>query len=299
MRLRQIEVFHAVFSTGSVSRAAELLGVSQPAVSKVLRHTEDALGYKLFERAPGGLVATHEGTELFTSSAKVYSEVERFRAKAKAMGKPQHSTIRVAFAPSIALSLGPEAVAQFLREFPDASIEIETLHMDGAISALHSDRIDIAVVYQPHSQPGIRRLPIAEGEFVCVSPSSKQRQTNARVSLESLVGETVIRLNSDAPLGNMLNAHLAGFLDDKAQSVTANTYYIAKMLVSQGMGIAIVDEISAKAPPRDGVDILLLEDPLKFSVAALIRDGEPLSRTETRLVEHIRIAITGKLEIAL
>ena len=55
MRLRQIEIFYAVYSAGSISKAAELLGVSQPAVSKVLRHTEDSLGFPLFERHSSGL----------------------------------------------------------------------------------------------------------------------------------------------------------------------------------------------------------------------------------------------------
>ena len=60
MRLRQIEVFYAVYSAGSISKAGELLGVSQPAISKVIRHTEDLLGYKLFDRVASGIVPTQE-----------------------------------------------------------------------------------------------------------------------------------------------------------------------------------------------------------------------------------------------
>jgi DNA-binding transcriptional LysR family regulator len=55
MRLRHIEVFHAVYSCGSVTRAAEVLRVSQPSVSKVLAHAEQQLGYALFDRVRGKL----------------------------------------------------------------------------------------------------------------------------------------------------------------------------------------------------------------------------------------------------
>ena len=56
MRLRQIEVFHAVYTCGTMTSAARLLNVSQPSVSKVLAHAEQQLGYPLFERVRGKLV---------------------------------------------------------------------------------------------------------------------------------------------------------------------------------------------------------------------------------------------------
>ena len=65
MRLRQIEVFHAVYSCGSVTGAAEILNVSQPSVSKVLAHAEQQLGFPLFDRVRGKLVPTPEADRLF------------------------------------------------------------------------------------------------------------------------------------------------------------------------------------------------------------------------------------------
>jgi len=65
MRLRQIEVFHAIYTSGSMTNAARLLNVSQPSVSKVLAHAEQQLGYALFDRVKGKLVATPEADRLF------------------------------------------------------------------------------------------------------------------------------------------------------------------------------------------------------------------------------------------
>ena len=58
MNLRHIEIFHAVYVNGSVSAAARALNVSQPSVSKMLRHAESLLGFNLFQRTNGGLVPT-------------------------------------------------------------------------------------------------------------------------------------------------------------------------------------------------------------------------------------------------
>ncbi len=79
MRLRHIEVFHAIYSCGSVTRAAEVLNVSQPSVSKVLAHAEQQLGYRLFDRIKGKLVPTPEADQLFTHVDEVNESLDRMR----------------------------------------------------------------------------------------------------------------------------------------------------------------------------------------------------------------------------
>lgn len=83
MRLRHIEVFHAVYSNGSISAAARMLNVSQPAVSKVLRHAEQQLGFTLFDRSKGKLIPTNEGITLFTEVSRVYLQIGSLRRIAR------------------------------------------------------------------------------------------------------------------------------------------------------------------------------------------------------------------------
>ena len=71
MRFRQIEVFHAVYTTGSISAAARALHVSQPSVSKVLHHTQHQLGLTLFTLVRGRLVATDEAHALFVEVSEI------------------------------------------------------------------------------------------------------------------------------------------------------------------------------------------------------------------------------------
>src|SRR3546814_1041910 len=71
MRFRQIEIFHAVYTTGSISAAARALHVSQPSVSKVLHHTQSQLGLTLFTLVRGRLVATDEAHALFVEVSEI------------------------------------------------------------------------------------------------------------------------------------------------------------------------------------------------------------------------------------
>jgi len=79
MRLRHIEIFHAVYSSGSVTKAAEILHVSQPSVSKVLAHAEQQLGYRMFDRVRGYLVPTTEAHHLHDQVIAVHDKLDRLR----------------------------------------------------------------------------------------------------------------------------------------------------------------------------------------------------------------------------
>ena len=86
MNLRHIEIFHAVYVNGSVSGAARALNVSQPSVSKMLRHAESLLGFQLFQRTNGRLVPTEDAHTLFTEVSEIQDRVYALREAGKAMG---------------------------------------------------------------------------------------------------------------------------------------------------------------------------------------------------------------------
>ena len=77
MQLRHIEACHAVLQTGAIARAARVLGVSQPAVSKLIKHAEQQLGFRLFERLKGRLVPTREATLLSPEIEKLFHQLDQ------------------------------------------------------------------------------------------------------------------------------------------------------------------------------------------------------------------------------
>lgn len=288
MRLRQIEVFYAVYSAGSISKAGELLGVSQPAVSKVLRHTEDTLGYSLFERTATGLVPTKEAADLFEGAAKVFNEVNRFRARAAIANLGDEKPLRIALAPSIGLSAGPRAVAAFAKRHDKTSIEVETFHFEEAVSALRNEQTDIAIAYQPYPREGLRIIPITTASFVCVTPAGYWDDKPSKISAQDLLGEPLIYLNVDAPLGHLLSSHLENVSEiQQSQRIVVNTYYIAKMLVASGVGIAVVDEYAARGPSSSDVDIYEFAENIGLSVGAIVRENYNLSTLERDFLSQL------------
>ena len=119
MRLRHIEVFNAVMQTGSVSAAARLINVTQPAVSRTLQHAELQLGFALFERARGRLTPTNEAMALFPHVEKLYEqldEVQRLAAGLRHGAVTDRLQVLTVFA--LSREVLPHAVAGFLQALP-------------------------------------------------------------------------------------------------------------------------------------------------------------------------------------
>ena len=117
MRLRHIEVFHAVMQAGTVSGAAQLLHISQPAVTKVLQHCEARLRISLFERVRGKLYPTPEAQRLFVEVDRMNKDLVAIRRMAASFRRGEIESVRVMATPTLGLSVMPTAIKRGLRRF--------------------------------------------------------------------------------------------------------------------------------------------------------------------------------------
>jgi DNA-binding transcriptional LysR family regulator len=107
MRLRHIEVFHAIMQVGTISGAAQVLHISQPAVTKVLQHAELQLGMPLFERVRGKLYPRPEAHRLFVETEKLHRDLQGIRRLAASLKGRAVETVRLVSTPTIAVSVLP------------------------------------------------------------------------------------------------------------------------------------------------------------------------------------------------
>lgn len=287
MRLRQIEVFHAVYTNGSITNAAAALNVSQPSVSKVLAHAEQQLGYRLFDRIKGKLIPTPEAHELFGHVREVYDDVDRLRHVATNLKAASAGRIRVASTPAFGLEILPRAVATFRQSQPDAVFEIETLHLDAIRDALLESRIDIGLAFDPDKRPGIRRTKLATAGFFVLSHDASVFADREALNVEDLAGHPFIGLSRRSPLGQVLADHLeaAGFRPDII--AWSETYHVAKALVAAGTGITIADEITARSTIGGEIARWPLEPSLTFDISLMQRTEASLSQGTRRFATHL------------
>jgi DNA-binding transcriptional LysR family regulator len=294
MRLRQIEVFHAIYTSGSMTNAAKLLNVSQPSVSKVLAHAEQQLGYALFDRVKGKLVATPEAHRLFGLVSNVFEDVERLRHVADNLRASSDGKIRIAATPAFGVELLPAAVSSYLRDYPDTVFEIETLHHDEIAAALLDSRIDIGLAFDSLPVPGLAADTLTTAEFVVITPPDLDLGED-RVSIEALANLPFIGLSSRGPLGQLLTAYLENSDVQLNMTVLTETYHIAKALVAKGSGVSIVDAITAHSTESQNVRRWSLDPPLRYSIDVLRADNMPLSVLCRRFVEHLQAVVVKQI----
>ena len=287
MRLRQIEVFHAVYSAGTMTNAAAKLNVSQPSVSKVLAHAEQQLGYRLFDRVKGKLIPTPEAHQLFKHVKDVYEDVDRLRHVAANLKATSAGRIRVASTPAFGLAALPRAIASFRRRHPDAVFEIETLHLDEINHALLESRIDIGLAFNPGEHPGIDRRKLAQARFVVLAPDGEEFKGKSHVTIDDLEDRPFVGLNSRGPLGQLLSEFLESSHAQPSFIAWTETYHVAKALVAAGAGITITDEVTARAAIGGNVVQIPLEPAIKFDVSLLQMTDTPLSLATKTFSRHL------------
>jgi len=295
MRLRHIEVFHAVYSAGSITAAAKLLNVSQPSVSKVLAHAEQQLGFKLFNRVKGKIIPTKEAERLIDHVTDAYDNINELQRISENIRTSETGLIRIAMAPAFGIELVPAAIASYLSQYPETSFEIESLHYQQVARALKQSRVDIGMVFDPPPVPGVAIDHLATGECVAIAHKSMDFGIKQRLKLNDLEGKPYINLNTRSPLGRLLarrkQANNIGFNN----VAKVETYQMAKALVAQGAGVSIIDEITARSSGHADVVSRKLQPPLEFSIALLHLEHEPLSMVTQNFVEHLRTAVKAFL----
>lgn len=282
MRLRHIEVFNAIMLTGSVSAAARLLNVTQPAVSRTLQHAEIQLGFALFQRVRGRLAPTAEAQTLYPHIERLFAqldEVQRLAANLRA-GRASQGELRVLTVLALSYEVFPRAMRLFRQKYPEVIVAHEALHSPQIVSSLVLQEADVGYVFSAVSHPALTQEQLGEREVVCVLPKGLLGPRQARmksVTTAQLAGLPLIALDSRDPLGVSLAHVLRESEAGLTPVMSVQTYHVALALAQHGVGVALVEACTAASADRARVDVLALEPRIPVTVKALRPSARPNS----------------------
>ncbi|EMA7641499.1 LysR family transcriptional regulator [Vibrio parahaemolyticus] len=289
MNLRQLEVFYAIMQAGTVSGAARLLHVSQPNVTRVLAHTEQQLGFALFERVKGRLVPTQEAKALLPEAEKVYQQLGQFRSLTnKVKQGTQH--LRVGAPPILAAHLLAPTVALLSKEH-GISFELLTANRDELCSGLLKHELDVAIAFGEETPPAIMGHVLLKENLALIAPKSAAIPAEKTVILEELISHDlpIIGLDSRDPLGLLLHQTLSARDEHYQHAITVRSYSAAAELVKHQAGFAIVDPWTAKQYRQDNaVSVHALEPNMSFSVSILFAEHTPQSIATKQFITALK-----------
>jgi DNA-binding transcriptional LysR family regulator len=275
MNLRHIEIFHAVYVNGSVSAAARALNVSQPSVSKMLRHAESLLGFPLFDRTNGGLVPTEDAHSLFADVSEIQERVLALREAGRNLKRGSGGTLRISALPSLALEAIPAAVSHFMRDHANVRFDLQTLHHDDLLRKLYERETDMAIAYEVPPAAPVAQKWLGEGELVVLYREADMPGAPPSIELQQLKGRPFISLAGSGPIGQIFSAELERLQVELDEVVTARTFYMAGALVRQGVGMTVVDSFTAQACLAPGLAVRPLKPRITFDIHAMFLISRP------------------------
>lgn len=285
MNLRHIEVFHAVYVNGSVSAAARMLNVSQPSVSKVLRHAESLLGFPLFHRTAGRLVPTEDAHALFGGVADIQDRVHALREASRNLKRGAGGLLKISALPSITLDALPAAVGLFLRTHRDVKFDLQTIHHEDLLRKLYERETDLAVAYEVPPGAALGHHRLGSGELTVLYREADLPDLPPRVQLELLAGHPLISLAASGPIGQLFTAEVQNRGITLDEVVSARTFHIATALVRQGVGLTVVDNFTAMASLAPGLAMRPLANPIRFDVNAMFLQDRPPTALATAFLK--------------
>ncbi|SFX34104.1 DNA-binding transcriptional regulator, LysR family [Pseudomonas sp. NFACC36] len=287
MRLRHIEIFQAIRQAGTISGAAQLLHVSQPAVTKVLQHAEQQLGFALFLRMRGKLQPTPEALELEREVDKVSESLQGVRRLAQSLRRAPGQRLRIGATPALALSLLPTAIHQWTGRYPDIACELSSAHSRELVQNLLMREIDVALTLQPPDHPGLKAQVLASGVLVALAPKGHWAEAalGRPMPLQELAGAPLIGLSSADPLSARLDSYLEAVQPPPRVSIAVQTYSLARAMVEAGTGLAVIDPFTALGASASRTAIRPLSPALPISLYAVTRANEAPAHALGALLE--------------
>ncbi|SFC20699.1 LysR family transcriptional regulator [Tropicimonas isoalkanivorans] len=289
LTLRQIEVIRAITMAGTVKGAAELLGVSAPGISRLMKHTEAQLGIRLFSRTHGRYAPTDEARDIFAQVSAVFQSVENLQTSIEALKSGGGRVAAFAAVPSIAHHVFPAAVTRLRRRFPDLRLSLNTIKIEEAIDYLLLRRGEVAALSYKLDHPGLLMQPLYSGRLMAIFPAGHRFAEKEMVSLQSLVSERLIGVGRDDPYGRILHEPFRQNGLDVDYAIMARTGEMISALVGQGMGVAVMDELSLAGPARQpGIEVRPIAEPTVFRTYAALKADEPRSIFAEAMIEMLR-----------
>jgi DNA-binding transcriptional LysR family regulator len=251
--VRQIEAFRAVVTMGSMSKAAELLGVSQPAVSRLVSDFQEAVGFKLFKRLRNGAEPTKDARHLFEQVEKIFVGLEELENEVAAIKSLQIGRVTIAVTSSYVSGFMPQLIAAFRAEYPDINISLKTLSHEQVVDWVVSGAADVGFTTQANGNTALNTEMLLKRPIVCVLPKSHRLADKDKLKLQDLANEDFISFPRGAPFRFEIDMLFDRQGVDRNITIDATSHDAVCGLVGAGLGVAMVNPFSTNVAVADRI----------------------------------------------
>jgi len=293
LNLRQIEAFKAVVEAGTVGAAAETLGVTQPAISKLIAHLEADTSLNLFDRVRGRLALTAQGMRLYNEIHRIFAGIDQVQRAVDTIKREERGRLIIGSMPALAEGFVRDVVASFLAKRPDVYVRIMVRSSQYLTEWLVTRQIDVAFLASTIDNPYLTAEQLMHQPIVCLMTENHPLARKRALSIADLDGVGQVGFEVDSTTRRTVDLAFREHGLRPNYIIETTTAPMVCQLVGAGLGVALLHPATVINPlPADfALRPLTPAVPMEFKMC-FAREGRP-NEAARLFAEHAR-QVAGK-----
>src|SRR3546814_102081 len=295
MNLRQMEVFHAIMVTGSITGAARLLNVTQPAVRTVLKHCESQLKMKLFVRVAGRLQPTAEAEAVFPQAASIFGRLDAVSRLTQDLVGGRLGTLSIAAAFPIANGYLAKALASFVSSRPNLRATLQSLTSPQVLDRVINREAELGVAHEPIISSAVQTEVLVKTGISCVMPQDHPLAAREEVDIRELVDYPLITYLPHIQWRPFIDRALSEAGIAPTISVQVSLSITAIMLARYGAGVALAEPLLVASMKLPGLVVRPLSPRIEAKTFLVRLKSAPPSPAIDQFIVHLKETIRADL----
>lgn len=290
-QLRQLEAFEQAMAAGSLTRAAEKLNVSQPAISKLISTLEEKCGFAVFIRRGNRLQPTPEGELLYREIQQIFARSHDIERKVTEIRNRQVGTLRIAAFPAMATRVLPGIIASYCAEKSQVQVLLTGRSSVFMVDWMAAQRMDFGISVLPVNEHGLSSTRLLSLDAVCVLPVGHHLANEPYLTPAQIAKEPLITLGAEDKARFLIDQFFERDNVKPQSFIQTQLSEAACQFVVEGAGLAIVDPFSTLGFSRDQLVVKQLSQRIMFNLWLIVPTTHPSSSIASDFMDFFSEAI--------
>ena len=277
--------------TRSITRASELLFVSQPAVTRLIKDLEASVGFSLFQRLKKRLYPTPEAFSFLEEVELSFSGLDKINIAAREIRDFKSGRLSIASLPALGLGYLPQLITEFANGRPDVSHSLSIRSSQKVSELVSSQRVDVGFTESIDFGDGISSELLLTTYLVCILPEGHRLGNKDRITVQDIDGEVFIGGGNWQLTGRDIDRYFNENKVKRKIQIDTQLHATVADFVLAGAGIGIIDPITADRYLKLGIVVKPFSPSVEYKYYVIYPENRPRSRLAEQLVGLIKTDI--------
>ena len=292
LSLRQIRAFVSVAHLKSFTRAANLLHLSQPALTVQIRRLEDALAVRLLDRNTRTVELTRVGRELAPVFQRLLRELDTVVIDTRDLAAKRYGVVRIAALPSVAAGLLPDVIAAFREANPRVNFVLKDVIASRVLSLVRTEEVDLGIMGGELVEPGIEIICTTQDRMHVVFPAEHPIGTVPEVTLDVLASHPLILMDPDTSVRAIVDGVFIAAGRLPIPACEATYMMTAVGMVRAGLGLAILPASAREVRAEPSLRSRPIDEPgFERAVSVIKKAGRTLPPMAESFLTQLKAAL--------